>query len=37
MSVETCDEVVAQENDHLKLKVKRIKLVVSKMEKYVKV
>jgi hypothetical protein len=34
--VETCDEAVAQENDHLKLEVKRFEQMVSKLEKQVK-
>jgi hypothetical protein len=37
VSVETCDEQIAQENDHLKLEVKRIEQMVSKFVKQAKV
>jgi hypothetical protein len=33
VSVETCDEQIAQENDHLKLEVKRLEQMVSKFVK----
>jgi hypothetical protein len=35
--VETCDEAIAQENDHLKLEVKRIEQIVSELVKQAKV
>jgi hypothetical protein len=35
--VETCDETIAQENDHLKLEVKRLEQMVSELVKQVKV
>jgi chromosome segregation ATPase len=37
VSVETCDEEIAQENDHLKLQVKRIEQMVSELVKQAKV
>jgi hypothetical protein len=37
VSVETSDEVVAQENDHLKLEVKRLEEMVSELVKQAKV
>jgi hypothetical protein len=33
VSVETCDEAIAQENDHLKLEVKRLEQMVSELVK----
>jgi hypothetical protein len=35
--VESCDEIIAQENDHLKLEIKRLELEVSKLKEQVKV
>jgi hypothetical protein len=35
--VETCDEEIAQENDHLKLEVKRLEQIVSELVKQFKV
>jgi hypothetical protein len=35
--VESCDEIIAQENDHLKLEIKRFELEVSKLKEQVKV
>jgi hypothetical protein len=35
--VETCDEIIAQENDHLKREVKKLELEVNKLKKQVKV
>jgi hypothetical protein len=35
--VETCDEAIAQENDHLKLEVKRLEQIVSELVKQAKV
>jgi regulator of replication initiation timing len=37
VSVKTCDEKVAQENNQLKLEVKRLKKMVSELVKRVKV
>jgi hypothetical protein len=37
VSVETCDETMAQENDHLKLEVKRLEQMVSELVKQAKV
>jgi cell division protein FtsB len=37
VSVETCDEHIAQENDHLKREVKKLELEVSKLKKQHKV
>jgi hypothetical protein len=37
VSVETCDKAIAQENDHLKLEVKRLEQMVSELVKQVKV
>jgi hypothetical protein len=37
VSVETCDEEIAQENDHLKLEVKRLEQIVSELVKQFKV
>jgi hypothetical protein len=37
VSVETCDEEVAQENDQLKLEVKRLEKMVSELVKQVQV
>jgi cell division protein FtsB len=33
VSVETCDDQIAQENDHLKREVKKIELEVNKLKK----
>jgi hypothetical protein len=33
MSVETCDDLIAQENDHLKREVKKLELEVNKLKK----
>jgi hypothetical protein len=33
MSVETCDNLIAQENDHLKRDMKKLKLEVNKLKK----
>jgi hypothetical protein len=35
--VETCDDVIAQENDQLKLEVKRLEQMVSELVKQTKV
>jgi hypothetical protein len=35
--VKTCDEAIAQENDHLKLEVKRLEKIVSELAKQAKV
>jgi regulator of replication initiation timing len=35
--VKTCDEAIAQENDHLKLEVKRLEKIVSELVKQAKV
>jgi hypothetical protein len=37
VSVETCDEQIAQENDHLKREVKKLELEVNKLKKKAKV
>jgi hypothetical protein len=37
VSVETCDEVIAQENNHSKLEVKRLEQMVSELVKQAKV
>jgi hypothetical protein len=37
VSVETCDEQIAQENDHLKGEVKKFELEVNKLKKQAKV
>jgi cell division protein FtsB len=37
VSVETCDDQIAQENDHLKREVKKLKLEVNKLKKQAKV
>jgi hypothetical protein len=37
VSVETYDETIAQENDHLKLEVKRLEQIVSELVKKAKV
>jgi hypothetical protein len=37
VSVETCDEQVAQENNHLKREVKKLELEVNKLKKQAKV
>jgi hypothetical protein len=37
VSVETCDKAIAQENDHLKLQVKRLEKIVSELVKQAKV
>jgi hypothetical protein len=37
VSVETCDEQIAQENDHLKREVKKLELKVNKLKKQTKV
>jgi hypothetical protein len=37
VSVETCDESIAQENDHLKREVKKLELKVNKLKKQPKV
>jgi hypothetical protein len=36
VSVETCNDIIAQENDHLKRKVKKLELEVDKLKKQVK-
>jgi hypothetical protein len=36
VSVETCDEQIAQENDHMKREVKKLKLEVNKLKKQAK-
>jgi cell division protein FtsB len=33
ISVETCDEQISQENDHLKREVKKLELEVNKLKK----
>jgi hypothetical protein len=33
VSVETCDDLIAQENDHLKREVKKLELEVNKLKK----
>jgi hypothetical protein len=37
VSVKTCDEAIALENNHLKLEVKRLEQMVSELMKQVKV
>jgi replication initiation and membrane attachment protein DnaB len=37
VSVETCDYLIAQENDHLKREVKKLELKVNKLKKQAKV
>jgi hypothetical protein len=37
MSVETCDDQIAQENDHLKIEVKKLEIEVNKLKKQAKV
>jgi hypothetical protein len=37
VSVETCDDQIAQENDHLKREVKKLKLEVNRLKKQTKV
>jgi hypothetical protein len=37
VSVETCNEAIPQENDHLKLEVKRLEKMVSELVKKAKV
>jgi cell division protein FtsB len=37
VSVETCDNLIAQENDHLKREVKKLELEVNKLKKQAKV
>jgi hypothetical protein len=37
VSVETCDDLIDQENDHLKREVKKLELEVNKMKKQAKV
>jgi hypothetical protein len=37
VSVDTCDEAISQENDHLKLEVKRLDQMVSDLMKQAKV
>jgi cell division protein FtsB len=37
VSVKTCDEQIAQENDHLKREVKKLELEVNKLKKQAKV
>jgi chromosome segregation ATPase len=37
VSVETCDDQIAQENDHLKREVKKLELEVNKLKKQTKV
>jgi hypothetical protein len=37
VSVETCHEAIAQENDHLKLEVKKLEQIVSELVKQGKV
>jgi hypothetical protein len=37
VSVETCDDLIAQENDHLKREVKKLELEVNKLKKQPKV
>jgi hypothetical protein len=35
--VESCDEAIGNENDHLKIEVKRLKIEVNKLKKQAKV
>jgi hypothetical protein len=37
VSVKTCDDLITQENDHLKREVKKLELEVNKLKKQVKV
>jgi hypothetical protein len=37
VSVETCDEQIVQENDHLKREIKKLELEVNKLKKQAKV
>jgi hypothetical protein len=37
VSVETCDDLIAQENDHLKREVKKLELKINKLKKQAKV
>jgi hypothetical protein len=37
VSVETCEDQIAKENDHLKREVKKVKLEVNKLKKQIKV
>jgi cell division protein FtsB len=37
VSVKTCDDLIAQENDHLKREVKKLELEVNKLKKQAKV
>jgi hypothetical protein len=37
VSVKTCDNLIAQENDHLKREVKKLELQVNKLKKQAKV
>jgi hypothetical protein len=37
VGVETCDEAMAQENDHLKIEVERLEQVISELVKQAKV
>jgi cell division protein FtsB len=37
VNVETCDDQIAQENDHLKREVKKLELEVNKLKKQAKV
>jgi cell division protein FtsB len=37
VSVKTCDDLIAQENDHLKREVKKLELKVDKLKKQAKV
>jgi cell division protein FtsB len=37
VSVKTCDEQIAQENDHLKREIKKLELEVNKLKKQAKV
>jgi regulator of replication initiation timing len=37
VSVETCDEAIVQENDHLKLEIKKLEQMVSELVKQAKV
>jgi cell division protein FtsB len=37
VSVETCDDLIAKENDHLKREVKKLKIEVNKLKKQAKV
>jgi hypothetical protein len=37
VSIETCDDLIAQENDHLKREVRKLELEVNKLKKQDKV